>query len=170
MDAMLRRVLDARVSEVLAAPTPLEEAPILSERLGRPLLLKREDLTPVFSFKLRGAYNRIARLSAAEQAAGVIAASAGNHAQGVAYSARRLGLRCRIVMPRTTPAIKVDAVRRLGAAVDLVGDDYDAAAAACVALARETGMTPIPPYDDLDVIAGQGTIGLEILQRAPRDL
>lgn len=100
----------------------------------------------------------------------MIAASAGNHAQGVAYAARKLGLRSRIVMPRTTPAIKVQAVRRLGAAVDLVGDDYDAAAAACFALAQETGMTAIPPYDDLDVIAGQGTVGLEIMQRAPRDL
>src|SRR5262249_12129193 len=111
------------------------------------------------------------QLSESERAAGVIAASAGNHAQGVAYSAGRLGLRCRIVMPRTTPAIKVNAVRRLGVGeIDLVGDDYQSAARACEKIAAETGMTMVPPYDDLDVIAGQGTVGLEILQRAPRDV
>jgi threonine dehydratase len=170
MDALLRQVLNAHVSDILPGPTPLEPAPILSERLGRTVLLKREDLTPVFSFKLRGAYNRIASLGAAERTAGVIAASAGNHAQGVALSARKLGLRCRIVMPTTTPRIKVEAVRRLGADVDLVGDDYAAAAAACADLARDLGMTVVPPYDDPAVIAGQGTVGLEIVQRAPRDL
>ncbi len=170
MDDILRAVLDARVGEVLAGPTPLDPAPGLAARVGRPVLLKREDQTPVFSFKLRGAYNRIARLGPAEREAGVIAASAGNHAQGVAYAAARLGLRCRIVMPRTTPAIKVAAVRRLGATIDLAGDGYDEAAERAAALAVETGMTPVPPYDHPDVIAGQGTIGLELLQHGPRDL
>ncbi len=158
MSEMLKRVLNARVGDVLPTPTPLDAAPMLSVRVGRPVLLKREDLTPIFSFKIRGAYNRMAQLGPAERAAGVIAASAGNHAQGVAYCAAKLGIRCRIVMPRTTPAIKVDAVRRYGADVVLVGDDYAAAAVHCAALVAETGMTPIPPYDDLDVIAGQGTV------------
>src|SRR5262245_10482018 len=167
---MLKRILNARVADVLPSPTPLDAAPNLSRRLGRTVLLKREDLTPIFSFKLRGAYNRMAMLGDVERAAGVIAASAGNHAQGVAYAAARLGVRSRIVMPRTTPSIKIDAVRRLGAEVELVGDDYAAAAERCAALAAETGMTVIPPYDDLDVIAGQGTVGLEILRQAPRDL
>jgi threonine dehydratase len=168
--SLLKRVVNARVVEVLPAPTPLDAAPGLSARLGRPVFLKREDLTPIFSFKLRGAYNRIAQLDAAARAAGVIAASAGNHAQGVAYAATRLGLRCRIVMPRTTPAIKVAAVRRYGVEVELVGDDYAAAAERAAAIAAETGMTIVPPFDDLDVIAGQGTVGLEILRQAPRDL
>jgi len=170
MDQMLRRVFNARVAEVLPEPTPLDRAVTLSERLGRPVFLKREDLTPVFSFKLRGSYNAMAALDEGQRRAGVIAASAGNHSQGVAAAAARLGLRCRIVMPRTTPSIKVDAVRRLGATIDLVGDDYLEAAAACASLARETGMSVIPPYDHLDVIAGQGTVGLEILRQAPRDL
>ena len=167
---MLKRVLDARVSEVLPEPTPLDAAAGLSARLGVSVLLKREDLTPVFSFKLRGAYNRIAQLSADERARGVIAASAGNHAQGVALSAARAGIPCRIVMPSTTPSIKVDAVRRHGAAIELVGDDFSVAAAHAAALADTTGMISVPPFDDLDVIAGQGTIGLEILRQAPRDL
>ena len=128
MDDLLRRALDARVGDVLPSPTPLDAAPTLSARLGVPVLIKREDLTPIFSFKLRGAYNRIAHLDAAARAAGVIAASAGNHAQGVAYAATRLDVRCRIVMPRTTPAIKVAAVRGYGVEVELVGDDYAAAA------------------------------------------
>jgi threonine dehydratase len=170
MYEMLKRVVNARVAEVLPEPTPLHPAPGLSARLGRSVLLKREDLTPIFSFKLRGAYNRIAHLDAAGRAAGVIAASAGNHAQGVAYAATRLGIRCRIVMPRTTPAIKVGAVRSYGVEVELVGDDYAAAAEHCAAVAAATGMTVVPPFDDLDVIAGQGTVGLEILRQAPRDL
>jgi threonine dehydratase len=170
MDQMLRRVFNARVAEVLPEATPLDRAVTLSERLGRSVFLKREDLTPVFSFKLRGSYNAMAALDDTRCRAGVIAASAGNHAQGVAAGAARLGLRCRIVMPRTTPSIKVDAVRRLGATIDLVGDDYADAALACASLARETGMTVIPPYDHLDVIAGQGTVGLEVLRQAPRDL
>src|SRR6187455_3097257 len=122
-DDYLDRILTARVYDV-AIETPLEEAPRLSARTGNGVLLKREDLQPVFSFKIRGAYNRMARLSDAERARGVIAASAGNHAQGVAFSARRLGLRAVIVMPRTTPEIKVDAVRAMDADVVLVGDHY----------------------------------------------
>ena len=167
---ILRRALNSRVSEVVPVPTPIDQAPRLSERLGREVLLKREDLTPIFSFKLRGAYNRIAMLNGPGRARGVIAASAGNHAQGVAYSAARLGIQARVVMPRTTPAIKVEAVRRLGARVDLAGDDYSEAAARCLELAAETGMTLIPPYDDPDVIAGQATIALEILRQAPAAL
>lgn len=163
---LLKRALNARVTDVLPQPTPLDRAHNLSERLGHPVFFKREDLTPVFSFKLRGAYNRITALSAEELARGVIAASAGNHAQGVAFAARRLGIQCRIVMPRTTPSIKVSAVRRLGAQIDQVGDSYSDAAEYAAELAVKTGAVPIPPYDDLDVIAGQGTIGLEILRQA----
>ncbi|HZR83559.1 MAG TPA: threonine ammonia-lyase, biosynthetic [Candidatus Binatia bacterium] len=167
---MLKRALNARVAEVLPDPTPLDRAPRLGARLGRPVLLKREDLTPVFSFKIRGAYNRMARFSPDERRAGAIAASAGNHAQGVAFAAQRLGMECRIVMPRTTPAIKVRAVESLGARIELVGDDYADAAARATEIARESGMVLVPPYDDLDVIAGQATIALEILHQAPRDL
>jgi threonine dehydratase len=167
---LLKRALSARVADVLPEPTPLDRAPNLSDRLGHPVLLKREDLTPVFSFKLRGAYNRITALRPEELARGVIAASAGNHAQGVAFAARRLDIACRIVMPRTTPSIKVAAVRRLGAAIDLVGDSYSDAADFCAELVLRTGAVSIPPYDDLDVIAGQATIGLELLRQAPRDL
>jgi threonine dehydratase len=167
---MLKRALNARVSEVLPDPTPLDAAPRLGERLGRPVWLKREDLTPVFSFKIRGAYNRMAQLDAGARRAGAVAASAGNHAQGVAFAASRLGMRCKIVMPRTTPAIKVRAVQSLGAEIELVGDDYFEAQARAEEVARESGMVLVPPYDDLDVIAGQATIGLEILHQAPRDL
>jgi threonine dehydratase len=167
---LLKRALNARVADVLPEPTPLDRAANISERLQHPIYLKREDLTPVFSFKLRGAYNRITALDSAELARGVIAASAGNHAQGVAFAARRLGIACRIVMPRTTPSIKVAAVRRLGAQIDLAGDSYSDAAELCAELSRTTRAVQIPPYDDLDVIAGQGTIGLEILRQAPRDL
>jgi threonine dehydratase len=170
MDDLLRRSLDSRVAEVLPEPTPLDHAPLLSERLGSPIFIKREDLTPVFSFKIRGAYNRMSRLDAAERAAGVVAASAGNHAQGVSFAARRLGIPCRIVMPRTTPSIKVEAVRRYGVAIELVGDDYTAAAEHAAGLVAATGAADIPPFDDLDVIAGQGTIALELLRQAPRDL
>src|SRR2546425_5964058 len=123
MNTLLREILTSRVYEV-ARETPLDPAPRLSHRTGNDVLLKREDLQPIFSFKIRGAYNKIARLSAAERARGVIAASAGNHAQGVAFSAKRLGLRAVIVMPRTTPEIKVEAVRALGAEGVLVGDRY----------------------------------------------
>ena len=162
---MFARALDARVFEVLPAPTPLDEVRQLSERVGRRVLLKREDLTPVFSFKLRGAYNRIAHLDDQQKARGVIAASAGNHAQGVAYSAWRLGIGARVVMPRATPEIKVAAVRRLGATVTLVGDDYSEAETTCARIVAESGMTLVHAYDDPEVIAGQATIALEIMRQ-----
>ena len=152
---LLRDVLTSRVYDV-ARETPLDMAPRLSERLDNEVLLKREDLQPVFSFKLRGAYNKIAHLSDKERARGIIAASAGNHAQGVAFSAQKLGLRAIIVMPQTTPRIKVDAVRSMGAEVVLAGDSYDDAKAHCDTLVSETGMTFIHPFDDPLVIAGAG--------------
>src|SRR5205814_2455936 len=128
------------------------------------ILLKREDQQPVFSFKLRGAYNKMAQLTSAERSRGIITASAGNHAQGVAYSARALGLRAVIVMPQTTPEIKVDAVRDLGAEVVLFGDSYSDAQVRCHELARERRMVFVHPFDDPLVIAGQGTVGDEILR------
>ncbi len=161
----LRRILNARVYDV-AVQTPLELAPGLSARLGNRLWLKREDLQAVFSFKLRGAYNRMAQLPAAALRRGVIAASAGNHAQGVALAAQRLGCRAVIVMPVTTPRIKIDAVRARGATVVLHGDTYDEAFARARGLGRTKRLTLVHPYDDPEVIAGQGTIGLEILRQA----
>ena len=151
-DAMLRLILNSRVYDV-AEETPLEPAPRLSQRLGNQVLLKREDLQPVFSFKLRGAYNKMAHLSDAERARGVIAASAGNHAQGVAYSARHLGVRALIVMPQTTPEIKIEAVKAMGAEVVLFGDSYADAKAHCDELAATSGLVAIPPFDDPLVIA-----------------
>jgi threonine dehydratase len=130
------------------------------------VLFKREDTQPVFSFKLRGAYNKIAHLTAAERAAASSAASAGNHAQGVAFAARKLGLPATIVMPQTTPEIKVDAVKSMGATVVLVGDSYADAQAHCDVLIAETGMTFVHPFDDPLVIAGQGTVGAEILRHS----
>jgi threonine dehydratase len=162
---LLRDVLTSRVYDV-AKETPLDTAARLSERLDNEVLLKREDLQPIFSFKLRGAYNRIAQLTGKERTRGVIAASAGNHAQGVAFSAHKLGLRAIIVMPQTTPRIKVDAVQSMGAEVVLVGDSYNEAKAHCDTLVAETGMTFIHPFDDPLVIAGQGTIGAEILRHS----
>jgi threonine dehydratase len=160
----LERILKARVYDV-AIETPLERAPRLSRRLQNEVLFKREDLQPVFSFKLRGAYNRIAQLSPEQAAKGVICASAGNHAQGVALAARRRGIPALIVMPRTTPQIKVQAVLDLGAEIELHGDDYDSAYEHALAVARERGMTFIHPFDDPAVIAGQGTIAMEILRQ-----
>jgi threonine dehydratase len=168
-DAMLRLILTSRVYEV-ARETPLEPAARLSQRLGNDVLLKREDLQPVFSFKLRGAYNRIAHMSAEERARGVIAASAGNHAQGVAFAARHLGIRALIVMPQTTPEIKVEAVRQMGAEVVLVGDTYADAQAHCDELAKTSGLAFVHPFDDPLVIAGQGTIGDEILRHRLGDV
>ncbi len=162
----IRRILDARVYDV-AEKTPLDSMVRLSQRLGGSVLLKREDLQPVFSFKIRGAYNRIARLDETARAAGVICASAGNHAQGVAYSARKLGLKATIVMPVTTPSIKIDAVRHWGGRVVLEGDTFDEAYAHARELEAAEGLTFIHPYDDPDVIAGQGTVGMEILQQHP---
>ena len=162
----IQRILKARVYEV-ARETPLERAPLLSERCGNEVYLKREDLQPVFSFKIRGAYNRIALLGEEERARGVIAASAGNHAQGVALAAARLGVRALIVMPKTTPAIKVEAVRRRGAETVLWGSAYDDAYTHAAELAAQQGLTFIHPYDDPDVIAGQGTVALEIMRQHP---
>lgn len=162
---LLHDVLTSRVYDV-ARETPLEPAQRLSGRLANTVLFKREDLQPIFSFKLRGAYNKIVHLAPAEKRRGIIAASAGNHAQGVAYSARTLGLRAVIVMPQTTPQIKVDAVRSMGAEVVLEGDSYQEAQARCDLLAVETGMTFVHPFDDPLVIAGQGTVGAEILRHS----
>ena len=160
----LERILNARVYDV-AIETPLELAPNLTRRLGNTLLLKREDMQPVFSFKLRGAYNKMARLPAAVLERGVIAASAGNHAQGVALAAQKLRCAATIVMPVTTPQIKVDAVRARGANVVLHGDTYSDAHEQARRLEKSSGQTFVHPYDDPDVIAGQGTIGIEILRR-----
>jgi threonine dehydratase len=161
--------LTSRVYEV-ARETSLDIAPRLSKRVQNTVWLKREDQQPVFSFKIRGAYNRMARLSAAERTVGVITASAGNHAQGVALSAKHLGMRAVIVMPKTTPDIKVEAVRALEAEVVLVGDHYSEAQQHCDRLASDTGLTFVHPFDDPLVIAGQGTIADEIVRQHPRDL
>ncbi len=163
-NSYLQRILKARVYDV-AQETPLEQAKRLSTRLGNTVLLKREDLQPVFSFKLRGAYNKIAHLSDAVAQRGVICASAGNHAQGVALSAQRRGIRAVIVMPLSTPSIKVNAVKALGGEVVLSGDDFDQAYEHAVQMAREQSLTFIHPFDDPDVIAGQGTVGMEILRQ-----
>jgi threonine dehydratase len=160
----LERILTARVYDV-AQETPLEFAPNLSARLNNRVLLKREDMQSVFSFKLRGAYNKMAKLSPDILAQGVIAASAGNHAQGVALGARRLGTTAIIVMPVTTPQVKIDAVKARGGEVVLHGDTYDDAYAYARQLEAEKGLTFIHPFDDPDVIAGQGTIGMEILRQ-----
>jgi threonine dehydratase len=165
----LKRILTARVYDV-AQETPLEVAPNLSARLQNTLLLKREDMQSVFSFKLRGAYNKMAQLSPEKLAEGVIAASAGNHAQGVALGASRLGARAIIVMPVTTPQVKVDAVRTRGGEVMLHGETFDEAYAYARQLEIEKGMTFIHPFDDPDVIAGQGTIGMEILRQHPQPI
>ena len=166
----LQKILTAKVYDV-AVETPLELAPTLSARLGNRVLLKREDQQVVFSFKLRGAYNKMAQLSPADRARGVIAASAGNHAQGVALAAQKLGCAATIVMPVTTPHIKIGAVEARGATVVLHGDSYSDAHAKALALQRQSRATFVHPYDDPDVIAGQGTIGMEILRQwqAPLD-
>jgi threonine dehydratase len=161
----LNRIENARVYDV-ATETPLEEARGLSARIANRVLMKREDLQPVFSFKLRGAYNKIASLSDAEVANGVICSSAGNHGQGVALAAQRRGIRAVIVMPLTTPQIKIDAVRELGGEVVLHGDTYDDAYAHARELEAGEKLSFIHPFDDPDVIAGQGTIGAEILRQA----
>ena len=160
----LKRILTARVYDV-AVESALEPARALSARLGNTVLLKREDQQPVFSFKLRGAYNKMVQLTAAQLAKGVICASAGNHAQGVALSARTLGARAVVVMPVTTPQLKVDAVRALGGEVALFGDSYSDAYAHALELQQAQGLTFVHPFDDPDVIAGQGTIAMEILRQ-----
>ena len=160
----LQKILTAKVYDV-AQESPLEKAAGLSARLNNTLLLKREDMQSVFSFKLRGAYNKMAHLSREALDAGVICASAGNHAQGVALAAKRMGARAVIVMPVTTPAVKVAAVKARGGEVILVGDSFDEAAARARELEKELGLTFVHPFDDPDVIAGQGTIGMEILRQ-----
>ena len=160
----LKKILTARVYDV-AVESALEPAKNLSRRLHNQVLLKREDQQPVFSFKLRGAYNKMAHLSAQQLKKGVICASAGNHAQGVALGARKLGVRAVIVMPTTTPQVKVDAVRALGGEVELHGDSYSDAYTHAVALQKKQGLTFVHPFDDPDVIAGQGTIAMEILRQ-----
>ena len=160
----LRRILSARVYDV-AIESPLDPAPMLSEDLGNTVLLKREDRQPVFSFKLRGAHNKMVRLSREQLDRGVICASAGNHAQGVALSARHLGCEATIVMPRTTPAVKVRAVESLGATIVLHGDSYSDAATRAEQLRADHDLTYVHPFDDPDVIAGQGTVAMEILRQ-----
>ncbi len=164
IESYVKRILAARVYDV-AVETPLDPAPFLSQKLGNQVLLKREDLQPVFSFKCRGAYNKLVGLSAEERNRGVVAASAGNHAQGVALAADRLGLNAVIVMPTTTPEIKVRAVQARGAKVILSGDSFDEAFEKSQELVKKHGYTYIHPYDDPDVIAGQGTIGMELLRQ-----
>ncbi|MFY9248747.1 MAG: threonine ammonia-lyase, biosynthetic, partial [Burkholderiaceae bacterium] len=160
----LTRILNAKVYDV-AKETPLDVAERLSARLNNTVLLKREDQQPVFSFKLRGAYNKMAHLSATQLKRGVICASAGNHAQGVALSARKLGTKAFIVMPVTTPQVKVDAVRGLGGEVVLHGESYSDAHTHAVLLEQKKGLTFVHPFDDPDVIAGQGTVAMEMLRQ-----
>src|SRR3954470_4181970 len=168
-DNYIERILKARVYDV-ASETPLDHAARLSNRLGNRVMFKREDLQPVFSFKLRGAYNKIAHLSESAARRGVICASAGNHAQGVALAAQRRGVPAVVVMPLTTPSIKVNAVRNLGGEVVLHGDDYDSAYEHAQSIVRERNLVFVHPFDDPDVIAGQGTIGAEILRQTRGDL
>ena len=165
MQKLLKQILTSKVYEA-AIETPLEESAILSQALNNRILLKREDLQPVFSFKLRGAYNRIVNLSVEERGRGVITASAGNHAQGVAFSGQKLGIKTTIVMPVTTPAIKISAVKSYGATVVLYGDNYSEAAEHCALLVAQSGMIFIPPFDDELVIAGQGTVANELLRQS----
>lgn len=166
LESYVKRILASRVYE-LARETPLQRAPLLSARTGRDIWLKREDLQPVFSFKLRGSYNKMAQMPEDQRSRGVITASAGNHAQGVAMAARHLGINATIVMGRNTPSIKVNAVRSHGARVVLHGDTYDEASAHAHQLEAERGYVYIHPYDDKDVIAGQGTVGMEIVNQCP---
>ncbi|TAL44553.1 MAG: threonine ammonia-lyase, biosynthetic, partial [Methylovulum sp.] len=165
----IEKILRAKVYDV-AIETPLDFAPLLSERLDNNVFLKREDLQSVFSFKLRGAYNKMAMLDVETRAHGVIAASAGNHAQGVALSAKRLGINALIVMPTTTPEIKIKSVKGMGAEIVLFGDSYSEAYEYANELAEQNGLVFIHPYDDPDVIAGQGTVAMEILRQQTGDL
>jgi threonine dehydratase len=162
----LKKILAARVYDV-AIESPLHTANFLSERLGNQIWVKREDEQPVYSFKIRGAYNKVVQLTEEEKAKGVIAASAGNHAQGLALAAKKLGIKAVIVMPRTTPEIKVKSVKARGARVILHGDAFDEAFEYSQKLVEEKGYTYIHPYDDPDTIAGQGTVGMEIIRQMP---
>ncbi len=168
----LKRILNAKVYDV-AIESPLEKASHLSQRLNRTIYLKREDLQPVFSFKLRGAYNKMAHLSNEQRLRGVVAASAGNHAQGVAVGAQRLGVKATIVMPTTTPQVKIDAVKHFGGnwvEIVLHGESYSDAAEYASRLEQEHSLTFVHPFDDPDVIAGQGTVGMEILRQHPQPI
>lgn len=169
LEHYVKKILQARVYDV-ALETPLSEARFMSKRLNNQVWIKREDLQPVYSFKIRGAYNKMAQLTEAEKAKGVIAASAGNHAQGLAMAAKVMGVKAIIVMPRITPDIKVQAVRARGARVILKGDAFDESLAHALELIKEHGYTYVPPYDDPDVIAGQGTIAMEILRQHPNPI
>ncbi|SDU92708.1 threonine ammonia-lyase, biosynthetic [Pseudomonas sihuiensis] len=164
LEQYVKKILTSRVYDV-AVETPLQPARQLSERLGSQILLKREDLQPVYSFKIRGAYNKLAQLSAEELARGVVTASAGNHAQGLALAAKHLGVKATIVMPRTTPELKVQGVRSRGGKVVLHGDAFPEALAHSLKLVEEKGYTYIHPYDDPLVIAGQGTVAMEVLRQ-----
>lgn len=164
LESYVKKILGSRVYD-LARETPLNVAPNLSKRLGTEVLLKREDLQPVFSFKIRGSYNKMAQLSEAEKLRGVIAASAGNHAQGVAMAAASLGIKATIVMGRNTPSIKVNAVKAHGAKVVLHGDGFPQAAAHAAELQAAQNLVFVHPFDDVDVIAGQGTVGMEIVNQ-----
>ena len=162
----LKKIVSAPVYRV-ATNTPLENMATLSKRIGNEVLVKREDLQPVHSFKIRGAFNRMSQLTDEERARGVVAASAGNHAQGVALSGTELGIRTVIVMPEVTPSIKIDAVRSFGGEVLLHGANFDEAKAKAMELSEVEGMVWVAPFDDEAVIAGQGTTGLEIFQSRP---
>ena len=166
LEHYVKKILAAPVYE-LAVRTPLQVAPGLSQALGNQVLLKREDLQPTFSFKIRGAYNKLVQLTPEQRARGVIAASAGNHAQGVALAARELGIAASIVMPRTAPQLKVQGVRKLGAEALLHGESFPFALAHALELAKQTGREFVSPFDDPDVIAGQGTVAMEILRQQP---
>ncbi len=170
LKSYVTRILSAPVYDV-AVETPLQVAPALSAASGNQVLLKREDLQPVFSFKIRGAYTRLARLGESQRQAGVITASAGNHAQGLALAAQALAVTCQVVMPVTTPDVKIQGVRSRGAEVILHGDAFPEALAYALALAQRQGVTFVPPFDDPDVIAGQGTVAMEMLrqQQGPLD-
>jgi len=168
-DILIKKIESAQVYEV-AIESPLDFAKVISARLSNTIFLKREDQQSVFSFKLRGAYNKIAHLSEAERKQGVIAASAGNHAQGVALAANKLGIPATIVMPTTTPSIKVESVTRLGGKTVLFGDTYDEAYQHSLQLAEQQKLSYVHPYDDEDVIAGQGTVAMEILKQHPEHI
>lgn len=169
LEQYVKKILTSRVYDV-AVETPLQAARQLSERLGNKVLLKREDLQPVFSFKIRGAYNKLTQLTAQERACGVVTASAGNHAQGLALAAKVLGVKATIVMPKTTPEIKVEGVRSRGGKVVLHGDSFPEALAYSLKLVDEKGYVYIHPYDDPHTIAGQGTVAMEILRQHPGPL
>lgn len=169
LDSLIRKILSARVYDV-AIESPVHQAPFLSSRLGRTILYKREDLQPVYSFKCRGAYNKMVGIDPAVLAKGVIAASAGNHAQGVALGAQKLKIPAVIVMPTTTPAIKVRSVKARGAQVVLFGDSFDEAFTKSQEMVAEYGYTYLHPFDDIEVIAGQGTVAVELLRQVTRPI